>query len=365
MKTLPWSSILIVAGSIVALYSFDRLLEKVEQSELQREANLEHETGMALLAQGRTDAALPHLSRASVLNRTNRSFQLDLAGALLEAGQREQAETNLRDVLSEDSNDGRANLLMARLMVNAGRSTEADAYYHRAIYGTWYLAPQSSRLQARLELADYLSRQDRKQELLSELLVLQDATRADPALAGRVAQLFLASGSPARAVSAYQDIIRANSADADAYVGLGEAQVRAGNFRGAETAFLGVLRCRPDDPDAARRLKFATMLEHMDPTPRRLSSAEKYGRSTALLAAVRDSVAANCPAAINNPDAKPLFDEAEKAMKSKPRGPVTNETSEAVISLAEQLWSKEMVVCGAKQRTDDPVPVLMDKLKIQ
>jgi tetratricopeptide (TPR) repeat protein len=363
MKELPWTSILTVAASVISLYTVDRVLANVEKSELQREANLEHSNGLALLKEGRTEAALPHLSRASVLDRSNRDYRLDLAEALHLAGHRDQAEADVRDVLNRDSNDGRANLLMARLMAGAGRSSEADAYYHRAIYGAWYRDPDAKRLQARLELADYLSRQNRHQELLSELLVLQDAARSDASLARRIAQLFLQAGSPGRAIQAYQDIIRANPDDADAYRALGEAQLRAGDFRSAETAFLAVVRNRPDDDDAANKLRFASTLERMDPTSRRLPSAEKYRRSAALLAAVHDSITTNCPAATNRAETKSLLGEAEQVLKAHPRGPVTNEASEAVISLAEQLWNSDAVACGTSQRPDDPLPLLMNKLK--
>jgi Flp pilus assembly protein TadD len=362
MRELPWSSIFIVAASIVALFTVDRMLAKVERSEVQREANLEHHSGLALLAAGRADAALPHLSRAASLARSNRDFRLDFAEALQRAGDRDQAETEVRDVLSIDSNDGRANLLMARLMAGASRSAEADAYYHRAIYGAWYRDPNAKRLQTRLELADYLARQNRQQELLSELLVLQDAARADPALARRVAQLFLEAGSPAGAVQAWRDIIRASPDDPDGYRGLGEAELRAGDFRSAEAAYLTLLRHRPDDEEAAKRFRFAETLERMDPTPRRLSSAEKYRRSTALLVAVRDSVAA-CPAATSNADTKPLMDQSEQAVKARPRGPVANEASESVITLAERLWNSAGADCRSRQRPEDPVPLLMDKLK--
>jgi len=363
MRELPWSSIFIVAASLVALYTVDRVLASVERSEVQREANLEHRTGSARLQEGRAEAALPHLSRASVLDRNNRDFRLDLAEALHLAGHHDHAEAEVREVLSRDSNDGRANLLMARLMAGAGRSSEADAYYHRAIYGTWYHDPGAKRLEARLELADYLARQTRHQELLSELLVLQDAARTDGALAQRVARLFMEAGSPARAVQAWRDIIRANPDDPDAYRGLGEAELRAGDFRGAEASYLALLRYTPDDAEAAKRLRFASMLERMDPTPRRLSSAEKYRRSTALLAAARDSVTSNCPAAESDGNTKPLIDLSEQVLQARPRGPLTNEASETVISLAERLWNSEMVVCGTRQRPDDPAPLLMEKLK--
>jgi tetratricopeptide (TPR) repeat protein len=363
MRELPWSSIFIVAVSLVGLYTVDRVLANVERSEVEREANLEHRAGVAYLAAGRAEAALPHLSRASVLDRSNRDFRLDFAEALQRAGRHDQAEAQLREVLNRDSNDGRANLLMARAMTGADHSAEADEYYHRAIYGAWYRDPDAKRLQARLELADYLARQNRHQELLSELLVLQDAARTDITLARRVAQLFLQAASPARAVQAYRDIIRTDPTNAVAYRDLGEAELRAGDFRSAESAFLAVIRHRPDDADAANRLRFASTLERMDPTSRRLPSAEKHRRSAALLAAVHDSITTNCPAATNNADTKPLLDEAEQVLKARPRGPVTNEASEAVISLAERLWNSETVACGTKQRPNDPLPLLMDKLK--
>ena len=363
--TAPGALILTVGASLVGLYTFDRFLANVEQSELQREARQAYRDGRADLRAGKPQEAVSRLQHAYSLVRGNRNYHLAFAEALMAAGDRERAEANLRDALARDSNDGRANLLMARLMAGEGRSGDANAYYHRAIYGVWHDDAPGNRLQTRLELADYLARQNRPQELLSELLILEERARQDPALARRVAQLFLNAGSPSRAVSAYRDILRQNDDDIAAWQGIGEAELRTGDFRAAQAALLNALRRDPSNPEVGKQLQFVNSLEQMDPSPRRLASREKYRRSLALLQTARNSLTTKCARAVSEEDARPALEQADAALASKPPVQVTNEVSESLISLAEQLWSAETRACPAVIQPDDPLALLMDKLKAQ
>ena len=52
-------------------------------------------------------------------------------------GKFDDAESNLKTLLEGDPNNGPANLLSARLMVQQGHIPDAESHYHRAIYGAW------------------------------------------------------------------------------------------------------------------------------------------------------------------------------------------------------------------------------------
>jgi tetratricopeptide (TPR) repeat protein len=255
-----------VAAILLALFAVDQFLARLQNRELGNEAQSLYAYGDRLLAEGRADDALVRLQRAHTLARDNRTYPLALARALVATGRLGEAESSLRDLLDRDSNYGETNLIMARLMVRESNSTEADAYYHRALYGRWPAG--SNQANVRMELIDFLARRGARQELLPELLLLQNETGAAPADV-KVAGLFLMAGSPNRAADAYRDLIRRNPDDVELYRGLGEAELAQGDFHRAQANFVEALRRKPGDPDIIQRLQFTTMLSSLDPTPRR------------------------------------------------------------------------------------------------
>jgi len=353
--------ILVTLIAIAGLFSADRFLERAETSELRREANNEYAAGTKALRAGKADAAALHFGRAHSLVRQNRDYQLALADALSRVGRFDMAERNIREVLDQDSNDGEANLAMARLAARTSRPGDANAFYHRAVYGSWRADAAAKRTSARLELAEFLAAQKQDQELLSELLILQSEAESDPAIADRVAALLLVAGSPARAIAAYHDILRSRPDDDRALKGLAEAELRAGDFRRAQTSWLAALRRKADDPELAKRLQFVNSLAQMDPTPRRISSVEKYRRSEALLSAVRERIEAcsgpgPLPATLSTAMA-----DATQLLATRAPGPVTNERTESLLTAAEKLWAVRPAGCGPGPE-DDPVPILMAKI---
>ena len=152
MVQTPGLAVLVLA-IIVALYGLDRFLARAEQSELEMEAQTQFSEGQRLLAGGKPHLAVQHLQRASSLERANQEYELALASAELADGSIEKARETLNDILQDDANNASANLLMARAMVRENRFKDADAHYHRAIYGRW---PANSPHYPRPQLLYYL-----------------------------------------------------------------------------------------------------------------------------------------------------------------------------------------------------------------
>jgi thioredoxin-like negative regulator of GroEL len=152
---------------------------------------------------------------------------LQLITALTTARRIADAEPLLADILQRASNDGRANLTAARLMIRKKNTAEAEAYYHRAIYGEWPGDPSPHRVQVRMELIDLLLEKNRKQELLPELISLEAESPPDGPIQKRLAELFLLAGSPSRAANVTA-IVDKNPKDISAYEGLGEAELEEG-----------------------------------------------------------------------------------------------------------------------------------------
>ena len=317
-----------------------KFLASQEQLELQKDAQRVYRSGNALLKAGKPREAATDFARAHALERSNRDYELALAGAQLTAGEVTTSRNTLEDLLEQDSNDARANLIMARAMAAAGRFAEADSYYHRAIYGTWPANSADRQASTRLELADLLAKRGAKEELLSELLLLQNSA-PDANREKKLAALFLAAGSPARAADAYHQLIRKNPDDADAFAGLGQAEVMRGDYSAAVSAYRNAVRRRPADDSLRAERDMTERLSELDPTSRHLSSDEKYRRSVAILNAIT------------------ACDPAAASAETKPKA-ITNELSESVLETAEELWKSRGEKCH--QDPYDPLPTLMRKL---
>ena len=230
-------------------------------------------------------------------------------------------------------------------MVRQGKLDQASAYYHRAIYGIWPENPVRHRVEVRLELANLLASQHSSQQLLAELLPLETEAQTDVAIRKQVARLYLVAKTPERAGAAYRALIRDDPDDPDNYAGLGEAELAVGNYRAAEVAFQTALR---HGAQVQNRLDLATQLADLDPTPRRLSTAEKFTRSARILQLARDALA-SCAST----------DQARNLLSE----PVTNEMAEKFLALAQDIWRLRLDTCAVPlSPSDEPLRLIMAKL---
>ncbi|MBI1897943.1 MAG: tetratricopeptide repeat protein [Acidobacteria bacterium] len=354
------SAILVLIGALLAV---DFFLAKTDQAEVRQEATHFYSEGSRLLREGKAAEAEEMLRRAHALARGNRQYQLQLVAALLATAKSREAENLLQDLLRKEPNDGRANLLAARLAVQAGRTADAESYYHRAIYGVWHEKPAAHRMEVRLELIDLLAARHAEKELLAELLPLEAEAPDDRAMRQRIASLYLVAGSPARSERAFRALIQDDPINAEAYAGLGEAELALGNYPGAQAAFRAALVRNPGDHATRQRLELARNLTELDPTPRRLSSSEKYRRSITILQRAADALE-RCTTQSQgsaSEDSAQLLAAAAKALTKRPRGVITNELSEEKLSLGEQLWRARAKLCPAAP-SEEVLSLIMDKL---
>ena len=315
---------------IAGLWVLDWSLEKTELNELHDEAQRTFLQGSRLLKEGKLEASVDLLRRAHALERQDPGYALTLVDALMAAGKTAEAEPLLEEVLARESNDGRANLTAARSMAARDRIAQAESYYHRAIYGEWPNQADSSRRATRMELVDFLLKHGRKEAVLAELLPLQGEAGLDAALEKRIAKLLLLAGSAQRAADTYRLLIDQFPADADLYSGLGEAELFRGQYRAAVSAFVGAFRHRPNDQTFRRRMEFASLMAGLDPTPRQLSSLEKYRRSLHILE-MTQAAYQKCTSMSFQPPSP-----------DKPPREVTNELAEAKLTQAEELWRERI-----------------------
>ena len=355
--TIALAMVLVII--IGGLWSLDLFLARTDREAVQTQANNLYTQGVQLLNQGRAREAVELLRRANSMVRDNRTYQLDYVAALAATRKFEDADANLKTLLDSDPNNGTANLLAARLMVQEGHIAEAESHYHRAIYGIWAQNAAVHRIETRLELAKLLASRGEKEELLAELLALECDARANPAILKQIAELYQVAGSPARAANVYRELIQKNPDDIDAYEGLGGEELALGDYRAALAAFLDANRRSPGNRAIQEDIGLLNAMATIDPTPRRLSSAEKFARSTNILKLTRDAL----NSCAKTEEARRMLDDCDKVLAQKTPAHVTNELAEARLALAEQLWQARIKFCGpSTSEQEHALSLIMTKL---
>jgi tetratricopeptide (TPR) repeat protein len=326
----------LVFAAIAVLFAIDTVLAEKERAETRSEARRSYLEGLALERQGAILPAIDQLRSAVSAERENPVYQRALATALTSAGKLDNAVALLNERLQRDPGDAAACLIMARALVRSQRLREAITFYHRAIYGRWDTDPQDNQVQARFELVELLAQHHARQEMLAELLPLQNQAPRDVSTRKRLAHLFIAAGSPARAIELYRDILRQNGDDADAYAGLGEAEFQRGNYRAARTNYLTALKLAPEDREIGTRLELCNEVLALDPTQRGIGTSEQYRRSLTVLQRTVDAVT-GCPGFAGEPD-QALEDRAHAALSRRVPAAQLHDAVEQNLELAEQFW---------------------------
>jgi tetratricopeptide (TPR) repeat protein len=362
MNASPSLGLIAAICALIGGLSFaDLWLARLEKREVSAQTEGLYHEGESLLKQHKPLEALEPLRKAHSLDRLNPDYQLGLTDAQIASGLWPDARATLGELLERDSNDARANLFTARLSAAEKRLTDADSYYHRAIYGKWPAGEQTSGPQrARLELADFLASRGAKASLLSETLLLEREQGANPEVARRVPDLLMLAGAYPQAVSAYLTLAHRNPEDPEPEIGLGKADLASGNYHEARLAFGRARKLKPGDEDLIRETALSESLISLDPTPRRLSAREKYDRSVTLLQQIMDSAHRCFATQQGSAEGLSLLAEGDRVQSLPQRGTPTEEMSEAILSLSERLWKSLPESC--RNQSDKALPLIMQKV---
>lgn len=343
-------TLLLSVAAIAVFFLLDTVLFRTERAESRAAAVRAYEEGTSLMKQGRFLDAVGEFDEAISLARENPAYPLARAQALLAAGQLPEAEDTLAELLQNNATAGAPNLAMARVLAREGKFTDAVAYYHRAIYGRWTSDPARNRVQARSELVDFLMANHSTDGLLAELLPLEQEAPGDLATQKQLALAFTEAGSPARGAELFRDILRREPQDADAYAGLGEAELARGNYRAARANFEAALRLRPADESSRQGLDLSNQVLALDPAQRGLSSDEQYQRSLKILE-LSVTGATSCLASPLSAGTQDLIDSAHEGLKRRIRSAQSAEAMEKNMQLAEKIWQIRRRECKAANQT--------------
>jgi len=355
-----------VALVIVGLTAVDKSLVSIERAELRGSAERSYRKGMDFLRRGMAAQAVEPLRQAHATERDSPVYALALIEALTAVNKADEADQLADEILASRPNDGEANLITARLMVKEGNLEDAEAYYHRAIYGTWSSDSAKHERAARLELIQMLLRENARQRLLAELISLSSEAGDDVALKQQIANLYLMAGAPGRAATMYREIVERDPHNGKALAALGEAELENGEYRAARASFQ---QASFYDPSAAvePRLRLLMEVTALDPTPRRLTSGEKYRRSTRILALAKSDLDTQIGSAGHrvavSAETQQLLTQAAGDLARKAPTHVNNEMAEQELDLAERIWKARIAMFGpSTSAEEEPLRLVMERL---
>jgi len=321
-------------------------------------------TGTALAQQDRDPEAIEQFRNALSVSPGNERYRLALGLTLVKMGRMSEGAVYLSEVLKSDRDNGPANLGLARIAVSREDKPDAVMYYHRAIDASWPKDQEQNHLSARFELAAYLEKQGDKTLAVAELLAALGQTQ-DPATKKRLGRLLLEYGSARQAADVFRGLIHANGRDAEAYAGLGSAELALEDYAGARNELENALRQDPSDDATQKQLDLTNRVLALDPNARGLRASERYHRSEQLLQGALSMVDQCLVTAKDDPGIqsdRAVADSARKALAQHTRGGVGEDAVENDLTLAIQLWKVRQDRCSASPAADEATARVLARL---
>ena len=294
-KLVPRSAIFVILiltlAAVAAFAAVSHLVTRFNANQLSRGRRL-YARGLADLNAGAPDRAIEEFRAALTCDRSNPQYQLSLGRALRDTGRLDEAESYLESLWQRSPEDGTINLALARVAARRGSLDDAIRYYHNAMYGAWSSDPEGNRLNARLELVEFLLQKNARPQAQSELLAVAAFLPSDPTLHLRVADLLAEAQDYPDALAEYERVLRLDRGNLAALAGAGEAAYRAGRYRTAQRYLQLALDAKPQDSTLRYLQSSATLILETDPFVHRISDAERNRRIATAFATAGTRLAA-------------------------------------------------------------------------
>ncbi len=271
----------VLVAVAVAAFFMTRAVAANNRATSLRDADAWYRHGQAALAAGQTGEAIDAFRRATVRNRTDKSYVLALARALALNRDDDAARSVLLTLRDSAPEDAQINLELARLAVHRDDVTEAVRFYHNTLYAPWPAERLEERRRVRLELIDFLLSHHQSSRALAELVAASADLPDQPQAHLEIAQLFVRAGDNTHALQQFQMAIRLAPHDGAALAGAGRCAFALGNYALARD----YLRRAPDEIDDAVTVREVTELVlSRDPLASRIGATERRRRLIADLA---------------------------------------------------------------------------------
>jgi CIC family chloride channel protein len=352
-----------VLGALLALALLMGFLNYFYRTQRTGRAQHYYQIANELMQKERYEEAIAQYREALSVSHSV-DYRLALGLALLKGGHPREATIYLNQVLHDRPLSGTVNLGLARANVETGDIKDAATYYQRAILGGWPEKLEENRFQAHVELIQTLKNAGKQEQAKAELLSLAATLPEQRAMKTQVARMLIDYGLPASAIPVYENLLRSNKQDSNAYEGLGDAQFALGNYAAAREAYHGSLVLRPANDSAEKAMNLSDRILALDPTSQGLNPAARYQHSQALLTASVEHVVrcaggndATLPETV-----RANVDEARKAIGHRNKSQSYNDAVDENLTLAQQLWASRPATCNGNGDTTDALRRVMEKL---
>jgi tetratricopeptide (TPR) repeat protein len=156
------------------------------------------------------------------------------------------------------------------------------------------------------------------------------------------ARIAAAQGKPSDAVKFYRQVLKTDDRNADAYAGLGSAELALENYPDARDAFQKAVEQNPSDQMSKQQLDLCERVLALDPNVPGLIPAQRLERSKEVLQA-----------------------EVMRFERCQPgHQALASDSADTNLTLAEDLWKQEQKLC-ATPNPEDPVARVLARLAKQ
>lgn len=397
-KLVPRSApIILIILTVAAATGFAAVSHLVTRYNANQQARGRHlyQQGLAAAQAGRYDQAIDAFRAALTCDPTNSQYQLSLARALRDSNdprRLDEAESYLLALWQRAPQDAAVNLALARVAAHRGSVDDATRYYHNAMYGVWNSDLDANRDKARIELIQFLLKQNAPANAESELMALATALPPTPAAHLQAAQLFAQAGDYTGSLTQYRDALRLEPTNASALIGAGEAAYHAGNYTAAQHYLQAALNLNPEDGNVRQLLVITELVLRTNPFRSHISDAERNRRITTAFTQSEDRLIAcaqrtginlstipskllpQAPASPNQPSqnhpstspASQLSTLQSRWLATKPslvrlNSPAETDLPDEIMDLVFQIEQQTASTCGPPQGLDQALLLISQK----
>jgi Tfp pilus assembly protein PilF len=195
-----------------------------------------------------------------------RSYELQLAQALGQAGRTEESFNYFTGLWESRPGDGFINLQLARLAAKKNDVQTAINFYRASIYGNWQGDGVERRREVRLELARYLIAQHQLAPAKAELLIAGGNAPNIPTLDVTLADLLEQAEAPSDALTFYQKALVEQPKNPIALSNAGRLVYSMGHYATASRLLERAVQAQPDDTQTATLLTQTERILQLAPT---------------------------------------------------------------------------------------------------
>lgn len=234
----------------VALYAVTSFLFRSFTTRREQLAQQFAAAGQQALLQKQPDKAVEALRTALEYAPDDRGDHLLLAEGLAEAHRDEEATNYFLSLYETEPADGFINLELARLSRQKGESARAIDFYRAAALGNWEQNGVAQRLQAQLELAEYLIELGRLESARVELLTAAGNAPDSVDMDIRLGNALQAANDPVAALVCYRKAVKLEPHNFTALSKAGREAYETGDYADARRLLEQALREQPNAPAA-------------------------------------------------------------------------------------------------------------------